>query len=39
VSVPEGTEIEVTVKHDRKSFGGITGVPKGEKKERGVTGQ
>jgi len=38
VRVPKDAEIEVSVEHKRKSFGGITGAPKGEKVEGGVTG-
>jgi len=38
VRVPKDAEIEVTLEHKRKAFGGITGARKGEKAAGGVTG-
>jgi len=38
VSVPKDAEIEVTLEHKRKSFGGFTGTPKSDEVEGGVTG-
>jgi hypothetical protein len=37
VRVPKDAKIEVEIEHDRKTFGGITGVPRGDKREGGVT--
>jgi len=38
VRVPKDAEIEVSLEHKRKAFGGITGTPKGDKIQGGVTG-
>jgi hypothetical protein len=38
VRVPKDAEIEVSLEHKRKAFGGITGSSKKDKIEGGVTG-
>jgi len=37
VSVPKDAKIEVELEHDRKTFGGFTGVRRGDRRDGGVT--